>query len=246
VGTGQFTANFIVPKDILYADSTTRGRVSAYITDGVADAAGYTLKVYVGGTDTSATPDNTGPTVSLYLNTRTFRSGDHVSDDPLLIADLVDSSGINTSVSGIGHRIEAWLNGSAQSIDITDQYTSTVDDFRRGTVQYVLRDLPYGKNSIRVRAWDAFNNSSTSETSFDVTSGDKLTISDVFNYPNPFSRLHLRSDKIGGSLNVTIRILWRDDWLKPFSNISGDLFIQFHGMGETTTVILANGVYLYC
>ena len=250
VGGGKFGAAFIVPKDILYADSTTRGRVVAYITDGQTDAAGYTGRVFVGGTDTSAIPDENGPSISIYLDTRNFRAGDHVSDDPMLIVDLADSSGINTSVSGIGHRIEIWTNGATQSVDITDQYTSALDDFRSGTIQYQMRDLPYGRNSIRLRAWDAFNNASTVETFFEVTSGDQLSINDVFNYPNPFSRetsFTFRQNQLV-PLNIQIKIYTLAGRLIQSLDAAspGEPFIQVPWDGrDRDGDILANGVYLY-
>jgi hypothetical protein len=250
VGGGEFTAGFIVPKDILYADSTTRGRVVAYVTDGITDGVGFTNKVYVGGTDTSVTPDEVGPVISLFLNTRSFRSGDPVTDDPLLIVDLTDSSGINTSTSGIGHRIEAWVNANTQSIDITDLYTSALDDFRKGTVQYQLRDLPYGRNTIRVRAWDAFNNASSTETVFQVTSADQLSVSDVFNYPNPFSRetmFTFRQNQLV-PLNIMIKIYTVAGRLIQTIETSsvGDPFIQVPWDGrDRDGDTLANGVYLY-
>ncbi len=104
----------------------------------------------------------------VYLDSRSFRPGDMVSERPTLIVDLRDSSGINTSISGIGHRIEAWVNNSMQSKDLTESYTSKLDDYREGTVEYPLNGLAQGRNSIRVRAWDSYNNSATAETFFDV------------------------------------------------------------------------------
>jgi hypothetical protein len=250
VTDGKFHSTFIVPKDISYADSTTRGRVVAYYYDDEQDGVGYTGNVFVGGTDTTARTDEVGPTISLFMNSRSFRSGDPVTDDPLLIADLVDSSGINTSTSGIGHRIEAWVNGSAQSVDVTDFYNSELDDYQKGTVQYQLRDLPYGRNTLRLRAWDAFNNASTTETAFIVISGDQLSISDVMNYPNPFSRetsFTFRQNQLV-PLNVSIkiytvagRLIQTIDTTAP-----GEPFVRIPWDGrDRDGDILANGVYLY-
>ena len=247
---GQFSPEFIVPKDIAYADSTTRSRVVAYYSDDQTDGVGYTGKVYVGGTDTTAADDTEGPEISLFLNSRSFRQGDLVSHEPLLLVDLVDSSGINTSTSGIGHRIEAWLNGSSQSIDMTDFYTSQLDDFQRGTVQFQMRDLPFGRNSLAVRAWDAYNNASTSQTVFEVTSGDQLTISEVMNYPNPFSRetqFTFKQNQLV-PLNIIIRIYTvAGRLIQTLETVSpGEPFIRVPWDGrDRDGDVLANGVYLY-
>ncbi|MBM2841248.1 MAG: hypothetical protein HW412_1776 [Bacteroidetes bacterium] len=251
VSNGKFSATFVVPKDILYADSTTRGRLVLYFIDSTRsyEGAGFTENVRVGGTE-NAPPDTTGPTMSLYLGNRSFRSGDMVGENPLLIVDLVDSNGINTSVSGIGHRIEAWVNSNSQSKDITDYYSSQLDDYQAGTVQYSLKGLPQGRNSVRLRAWDTHNNASSKETFFEVTTTDQLRISDVFNYPNPFSSgtsFTFRQNLLT-SLNVTVKIYTVAGRLIQTLNAisANEAFVRIPWDGrDRDGDILANGVYLY-
>jgi hypothetical protein len=241
----------VVPKDILYADSTSKGRLVAYFVDSrtTSEGEGYTNNVRVGGT-ADVPPDTAGPSLALYLNSRSFRPGDVVAETPTLIVDLVDSNGINTSVSGIGHRIETWINGSSQSKDITEYYTSQLDDFQRGTVQYTLTGLPQGRNTLRVRAWDTFNNAGSKETYFEVSSSDQLRISDVFNYPNPLAggTAFTFKQNLQTPLNVTVkiytvagRLIQSIDAFSP-----GDPFVKIPWDGrDRDGDILANGVYLY-
>ncbi len=250
VTKGKFNATFIVPKDIAYADSTAKGRLVAYFVDSLRayEGAGFTDNVRVGGTE-NVVPDTAGPAMVLYLGSRGFRSGDVVGEEPLLLVDLVDSNGINTSVSGIGHRIEAWVNSSSQSKDITDFYSSQLDDYQKGTVQYSLKGLPKGRNSIRVRAWDTFNNATMKETFFDVSSTDQLRITDVFNYPNPFANgtSFTFKQNLLASLNVTVKIYTLAGRLiQSISAVSGGEFIRIPWNGrDRDGDILANGVYLY-
>jgi hypothetical protein len=251
VTKGRFNATFVVPKDILYADSTSRGRLVLYVIDSLRayEGAGFTENVRIGGTEV-ASADSTGPGMTLYLDSRSFRAGDPVSEQPTLFVDLVDSNGINTSVSGIGHRIEAWVNGSSQSKDITDYYSSQLDDYQKGTVQYTLKGLPQGRNSVRVRAWDTHNNASLKETFFEATSTDQLRVSDVFNYPNPFPsgttftfRQNLRTP-----LNATVKIYTLAGRLiQSLDGVSpGEPFVKIPWDGrDRDGDILANGVYLY-
>ena len=251
IRSGRFNATFVVPKDISYADSLSNGRLVAYFVDSVRsiEGEGYTDKVHVGGTE-NVRPDTTGPTISVYLNSRSFRPGDVVAQNPTLLIDLADSNGINTSVSGIGHRIEAWLNGSAQSKDITDFYTSQMDNYQKGTVQYVLTGLPQGKNDIRVRAWDTHDNPASRDVFFEVSSSDQLTVSDVLNYPNPFSNgttFTFRQNLIT-PLSVTVKIYTVAgrliQSLDAFSG--GESFVKIPWDGrDRDGYILANGVYLY-
>lgn len=248
---GRFNATFVVPKDILYADSTSRGRLVAYFVDSghSNEGAGFTNNVRVGGT-ADVPPDTAGPSLTLYLGSRSFRPGDVVGETPTLIIDLVDSNGINTSVSGIGHRIEAWVNGSSQSKDITQYYTSQLDDYQKGTVQYSLTGLPQGRNTLRVRAWDTFNNASSKETFFEISSTDQLRISDVFNYPNPFANgtAFTFKQNLSTPLNVTVKVYTVAGRLiqsiGPFS--TGEPFVKIPWDGrDRDGDILANGVYLY-
>jgi hypothetical protein len=250
IANGKFRAAFIVPKDISYADTNGTGRVTAYLTHSEGDAAGFTGEIRISGADSTAATDTEGPTVRIALGNRTFRPGDVVTEHPTLIIDMHDTSGINTSTSGIGHRVEAWLNNSTQSIDLTDHYTSTLDDFRSGTVQMQLENLPAGRNTIRVRAWDSYNNSRTAETYFEVAASSQLSISDVFNYPNPFAgetMFTFRHNQLG-ALNVDVKIY----------TVAGRLIQTLHTIssGELLVTVpwdgrdrdgdrVANGIYLY-
>jgi hypothetical protein len=250
VNGGRFRATFVVPKDVAYADPSSRGRLVAYLTGGSGDGGAYTGNFRIGGTDSTVRNDGKGPDIQLYLNSRSFRSGDLISPNPVLLADLRDSSGINTSGSGIGHRIEAWINNGTQSKDLTEYYKSTLDNYREGTVQYELKDLPQGRNMLRVRAWDSYNNSSVTETFFTVSSGEGLAISDVLNYPNPFSSntLFTFRQNQGASLDVTIkvftvagRLIRSIDWIT-----SGEPYVSIPWDGrDQDGDLLANGVYLY-
>lgn len=256
VSNGHFISTFVVPKDIAYADSTISGRMVAYYVSSntPSDGAGYTAKITVSGTD-SAAADTTGPTMKIglgatYESGLAFRSGDLVNEKPVLFVDLADSSGINTSTSGVGHRIEGWLNSSGQSIDLTDFYTSKLDNFRQGTVRYPLRDLPQGRNSIRVRAWDTYNNASMSEVFFEVRSSEQLHVLDVMNYPNPFvhgTAFTFRHNQVI-PVNATVKIYTLAGRLIQTLDTfgAGDAFVKIAWDGrDRDGDVLANGVYLY-
>lgn len=257
VSNGRFSATFIVPKDIAYADSNARGRVVTYFASSSStnDGVGYTSNVNVGGTDPSAAVDTIGPSMRIMLGNSyetglAFRPGDVLNEKPVLYVDLVDSNGINTSTSGVGHRIEAWINGSAQSKDLTDFYVSKLDNFRAGTVQYPLSDLPQGRNTIKVRAWDTYNNSRTDETYFQVMSSDQLRVVDVMNYPNPFTKttaFTFRHNQLV-PVNATVKVYTVAGRLvqtvEKFA--AGNPFVTIPWDGrDRDGDELANGVYLY-
>jgi hypothetical protein len=250
VTNGRFNATFVVPKDIAHADTTENARLVAYFSDASADGAAYTGKIFVGGTDTTAGADAEGPSITISLENRSFRPGDLVTESPMLYLDFEDSSGINTSGSGIGHRIEAWLNNSTQSLDLTDFYTSNLDDYTRGTVQYKLDGLGQGRNTIVVRAWDSYNNSAIAETFFEVAASNQLVVADVFNYPNPFARetaftfRHNRTDPITITVKVYTVAGRAIQTLETYS--SGETYVRIPWDGrDRDGDLLANGVYLY-
>ncbi|MGA9117421.1 MAG: type IX secretion system sortase PorU [Bacteroidota bacterium] len=250
VTQGRFAAVFVVPKDILYADPSTRGRVTAYFTGTGGEALAYTGRVSVGGTDSTAAPDGEGPQVAVFLDSRTFRSGDPVRPDPVLLADLRDSSGINTSGSGIGHRIEAWVDNSSESVDLTESYTSRLDEFREGTVEKPLGGLPPGRHHVRVRAWDTWNNAGTAEVFFEVTPDDALAVSEVMNYPNPFAEtteFTFRQNQLT-PLRVTVRVFTLAGRLVQSieAGSTGEPFVRIPWDGrDRDGDRIANGVYLY-
>ncbi len=257
ISNGRFSATFIVPKDIAYADSTARGRLVGYFlgSDATSDGVGYTSNVAVSGTDTTARPDTIGPAMRImlghsYESSLSFRDGDVVSESPILFVDLEDSSGINTSTSGLGHRIEAWFNGSAQSRDMTEFYTSRLDNFQAGTVRYPLRDLQRGQNTVRVRAWDTYNNARTSEAYFRVLSNEQLQVVDVFNYPNPFTTgtaftfRHNQQMPVNATIKIYTIAGRLIQTLDRFGAADSYVAIPWDGRDRDGDV-LANGVYLY-
>ena len=193
ISSGRFSVDFIVPKDISYENRT--GRISMYFDNEEIDGAGFYTELRVGGSDSTIDVDTQGPDIALYLDSRVFRSGDETGTDPLLIADLYDESGINTTGLGIGHDIEVWIDDATTGIVLSSHYRGDIDSYQRGTVEYRLRDLAPGAHRMRLRAWDIFNNSSTVETEFMVVGG--LSLQDVANYPNPVA--------IGGGTTFTFR-----------------------------------------
>jgi hypothetical protein len=181
---GVIQTDFVVPKDISYGNDY--GRMTLYFSNTSSDGAGYTTNFKVGGLDSTARPYTTGPDIKLFIDSRGFRSGDVVSGSPTLIADLFDSSGINTSGAGIGHGLEAWLDDSPQSTNLNDYYKSGLNTYQEGTVNYKLGPLSYGTHRLKMRAWDTYNNSSTGQTTFDVVTSIGLQLSSIYNFPNPF------------------------------------------------------------
>jgi hypothetical protein len=186
VTNGRFDFEFRAPRDIRVPIG--RGRISFYAerTGTNEDRTGFSNDILVGGIDETAPADNQGPVVRLFMNDENFVSGEITNSSPFILALLEDENGINTA-SGIGHDIVAILDGDeANPIVMNDFYETELDDFTKGRVRFPLRDIAPGLHTLKVIAWDVYNNSSMTEIQFVVAGDEELKIERVLNYPNPF------------------------------------------------------------
>ncbi len=208
VHSGEFSFEFIVPKDIAY--HYDYGKISSFATDGRTDAAGFMNNVIIGGSNPEPITDTKGPDIELYMNDKNFVSGGMTNQNPVLLAFLRDSSGINTVGSGIGHDITLTVNDNLKGIIVlNDYYTADANSYQSGTIEYPFSELEEGNYKLRLKAWDVFNNSSESSLDFTVAGSDQLTLNNVFNYPNPFTRntsFHFEHNRPYTGMNVLIRI----------------------------------------
>jgi hypothetical protein len=173
------------------------------------DAQGY-QPALVGGASRSAPGDATPPVVQLFMTDETFVSGGITGLSPLFLARLTDQSGINTSSAGIGHDITATLdNDPTKLVTVNDSYTADVDNFRAGRVRYLYKDLAPGPHTIRLKAWDTYNNSAEGTIDFIAEQSAQLALDHVLNYPNPFSNVttfHFDQSRPGAELDVQVQI----------------------------------------
>ncbi len=185
VENGNFNFEFIVPRDIRIAFGN--GKLSFYADNEVSDRAGFNSDIIVGGINENAPEDTTGPEIQLFMNDESFLDGGNTNASPNLVAKLFDLSGINTSVTAVDHDIVAVLDGDESNpIVLNDFYQTELDDFTRGTVTFRFRNLAVGPHTLKLKAWDTYNNSSEASINFIVVSDATLTLDNVLNYPNPF------------------------------------------------------------
>lgn len=187
VENGLISATIKLPKDISFSDVT--GRIFAYAySEDKPSAKGYYNNFKVNGISNVEQTDFDGPEIDIFVDSRYFISGDIVSPNPLLIVDLEDETGINTTGLGIGHRIEAWIDDNPIPIDLTNNFSTSLTNPKKGTSEKVLFNLKAGKHKVIVRAWDIYNNFSESETEFIINPDyEDYLIFDEIIYPNPFS-----------------------------------------------------------
>lgn len=208
ITNGEFTFSFIVPKDIAY--DFGYGKISYYGSNETTDATGYYKNIVIGGFDNSVPPDDQGPQIELYLNDENFAFGGITDENPVLLAYVSDSSGINTVGTGIGHDIVTTLdNDNNKSVIINDYYESDVDSYSSGVISYPFSSLSKGNHSLKLKVWDVHNNSSEAYTEFVVAESAELAIEHVLNYPNPFTTntaFYFDHNQPGSMLEVQVQI----------------------------------------
>ena len=205
---GKFSYSFVVPKDISYQFGT--GKISYYAENGIEDATGYKEDLIVGGFDDSGAIDDAGPSIDLFINNEDFKSGGITDANPILYARVSDSSGINTVGNSIGHDIVAFLDNTTENQYIlNDFYEADLGSYKHGTVNFPFFNLQPGEHEFSVKIWDVYNNPSEAKLKFVVVDGNRLTINDLMNYPNPFfteTSFRFNHNKPGSPIDVEIEI----------------------------------------
>lgn len=187
VTNGNFSFDFIVPKDINL--QVGKGKISYYANNTQIDASGYT-DLKIGGISNAINNDKIGPEIRVFLNDENFVSGGITNTKPVLLVKLSDESGINTTGIGIGHDIVATLspqNAKDKTIILNDFYQADLDSYQKGKINYPISELAPGFYTLKIKAWDVFNNSSEQSITFEVKQMEKLVLAHVLNYPNPFT-----------------------------------------------------------
>ncbi|MDP2036675.1 MAG: type IX secretion system sortase PorU [Ignavibacteria bacterium] len=251
VSNGLFETEFVVPKDISYENKN--GKVVAYVSNSATDGIGYSSNIVVGGTNQSLTNDNKGPEIEIFFDDTNFESSYLVNPSFTLIAKLKDQTGLNTTGTGIGHKLEAVINDDAtNTYDLTNNFVGDLNSGgKSGLAKYNFNSMSQGDYKIKVKAWDVFNNFSFQEAAFTVVSADKgIVIRDVVNYPNPmtsnttFTFQHNYSSAFNTKIKIytiagrLIKTIEENDLLEKFVKIDWD------GRDEDGNQI-ANGTYLY-
>jgi hypothetical protein len=184
VKNGEFEFNFVIPKGISLQFG--KGKISYYAQNGVEDANGYYNNLIIGGVDPTIDPQNSGPDIDLFFDSTNFSSGQRTGKNTVLLVFLQDPDGINAFYLGIGHEIVATLdNDDSHAIILNDNYQPTFDKFGSGTIQYQFTDLSNGFHSLRLKAWDLYDNSSTQDIGFFVFDRPTLSVNNLTNVPNP-------------------------------------------------------------
>ena len=209
---GNFEFEFMVPKDIAYKYGD--GKISYYFRNADTDGNGYYKNIIVGGFDENASPDTEGPSIELFMNDTTFMPGDFTNQNPVLLAFVSDSSGINTTGNGIGHDIITVINEDKElTFVLNDYYEADENRYNKGRIAYPFSELPDGEHNLSLKVWDVYNNSSIAYLNFLVVTSEEVIVQNLMNYPNPFineTNFVFDQNQSGNEIDVLIEVFRLD------------------------------------
>ncbi len=209
VTDGKFSITFAVPMDINYSNESGLVTLFAWSDDASQTAHGSSDAFTLGGTE-DTTNDGIGPSLFCYLNDPAFVDGGNVNQTPYFVAQIYDEDGLNTSGIGVGHNLSLAIDSdAATTYDLNDDFVYDFGSYTSGSVEYSIPELAVGAHQLRFRAWDIFNNSSSTTLNFNVVAGLKPSILSVSLTQNPASTTTtfiVSHDRLGSNLDVIIDV----------------------------------------
>jgi hypothetical protein len=146
------------------------------------------------------------------MDDTTFRSGDFTAENTILLARLTDRNGMNLSSSGIGHEMVGILDGRSDRPFILNQYyLADAGTYQSGLISYPLAGLTPGEHTLKVVAWDTYNNSVTQTITFVVAEERNTALGNFSVFPNPAnSQANFIFSSNQSTNNCTVRITLTD------------------------------------
>ncbi len=185
VEDGAYDASFIVPYDIT---GGTAGRMIAMTENGNDSRISYLYPLKL-STQADIIDNFDSPKIEMWLDSRDFVEEDAVTSDPLLIADISDSTGVNI-LGKPGHKILVRVDDETSFIDATEGFSYNLDSYTSGELNWQMEGIPKGLHTLELIAFDNANEPSVQHIDFEVSTdshaGSDIALSDILPYPNPF------------------------------------------------------------
>lgn len=252
VRAGNFKFTFAVPRDINYANGSGLINVYAVNSDHSLLAHGIEDRFLINGSE-ELSNDLIGPSIYCYLNSPSFVNGGNVNTTPYFVANITDKDGINATGSGIGHDLELIIDGDMEkTYNLNSNFVFDFGSYTSGSTYYNIPALTPGAHTLKFRAWDILNNSSTATLNFNVVQGLRPTLVDVNCSQNPAktqTTFIVTHDFVNSDVDVEISIFdmgGRELWRHSESGVStGEAYTVDWDLTVDGGRPLQTGVYLY-
>ncbi|MDD3807028.1 MAG: type IX secretion system sortase PorU, partial [Candidatus Marinimicrobia bacterium] len=184
---GDFTSQFIIPKDIRYEGNNGKIYFRYTSQDKQIEGLTYVDSLILAGSADTVSSDFEGPQIFLKTQDETFTTPSIlVSDTIMLIISMKDPSGINITGS-TGHAITMRING--METNLTDNFVYEKDSWQEGHIPLPVKEwFQEGEHTVEISAFDNFNNFSSEFFYVQVIPSGKDILTDVMNFPNPFKK----------------------------------------------------------
>lgn len=167
---GKFRFAFTVPRDISYSDRPGRINLYAANADHSREYQGFSETFCLNGTS-SAEADTIPPKVMLYVNNIDNPDFAITDENPVVIADIFDESGINNAGIGLGHDIELVIDEDYTNyINLKSCFNYDAGSYQKGQIVYPLSNMSRGLHKVSLRVWDVNNNYCVTDAHFIVRS----------------------------------------------------------------------------
>lgn len=213
---GRFTLTTGMPSEMAQNFRPATLNLYAYASDTSDErqAVGIEHRLYAYGEDYDADDDDEAPLIhSVVLNHSSFREGDAVNADPMVIASVSDNVAINLSTAGIGHQMTICIDGQTTYGDVASSFTPDITPTAgemSGTIAYQIPDnLDDGTHEMRLRVWDTSGNVAEQTLQFTVNSKSKPKLVDVYADANPAStstNFYVTHDRPGQRVTVDVTV----------------------------------------
>ncbi len=179
VQDGNFSFDFIVPKDVVYSDKTGKIAFYAYDEQRRKSCMGYArnLRILQGGKNDESADQEAPKLLSVQLSGKDVDTTPLVPEISKLFVRLSEAHGLNLSSAGIGHQMQLVIDGRrGQTIDLSPYYSNVEGSKTLATINYALPPLASGRHHALLRVCDVYNNVVLKSFDFVVQRGLKPQI----------------------------------------------------------------------
>lgn len=174
VKKGQFDISFVLPKDMDVAVGTRKISLYAQEDNTAKHLFGAYGKVLMGGINDAVAKDVKSPKVKMLLGGKEIKDINVITSNTKMEVFISDESGINLS-KGLGHQIELIINGDEEKrVILNNSFKNQNSTYKKGVIEYVLKDIQPGYHSLCFKIWDNFNNSTTVKTNIIMIDSEDL------------------------------------------------------------------------
>ncbi|TFV94399.1 type IX secretion system sortase PorU [Algoriphagus kandeliae] len=183
VVNGIFEGKFRLPEGL--STDLNEGRLRFYAVDSTLsqDASGG-QKALLGGENTAKPDDDEGPEIKVIIENQSITPFIFPKNQLEASFEFFDLTGIDVSGLIPEYDLSIRINGGDEQV-LNQRYISLDGSYQRGKVNYTLKGLQEGINTLEIKAADLLGNISTVSVQIEVRGSNQMKILDHMVFPNP-------------------------------------------------------------